>query len=44
MVVSRPGSAASRNATLINRFLGLILIAMGLQFVLTNLKAFFEPR
>ncbi len=43
LMVSRPGSAAGRNATQITRFLGLILIAMGLQFVLTNLRAFFGP-
>lgn len=41
-MVLRPGSAAGRNSSLISRFLGLILIAMGLQFVLTNLRAFFQ--
>jgi multiple antibiotic resistance protein len=42
LMVLRPGSPAGRNSSLISRFLGLILIAMGLQFVLTNLRAFFQ--
>ena len=42
VMVLRPGSSASRNSSLISRFLGLILIAMGLQMALTNLRAFFE--
>ena len=42
VMVLRPGSSAGRNSSLISRFLGLILIAMGLQFVLTNLRAFFQ--
>lgn len=41
VMVLRPGSSASRNSSLISRFLGLILIAMGLQLALTNLRAFF---
>ncbi len=42
VMVLRPDSPAGRNSSLISRFLGLILIAMGLQFVLTNLRAFFQ--
>ncbi len=42
VMVLRPGSSAGRNSSLISRFLGLILIAMGLQFVLANLRAFFQ--
>ncbi len=42
VMVLRPGSSVGRNSSLISRFLGLILIAMGLQFVLTNLRAFFQ--
>jgi multiple antibiotic resistance protein len=42
VMVLRPGSSAGRNSSLISRFLGLILIAMGLQLALTNLRAFFQ--
>jgi multiple antibiotic resistance protein len=42
VMVLRPDSPAGRNSSLISRFLGLILMAMGLQFVLTNLRAFFQ--
>jgi multiple antibiotic resistance protein len=42
VMVLRPGSSAGRHSSLISRFLGLILIAMGLQLVLTNLRAFFQ--
>lgn len=42
VMVLRPGSSAGRNSSLISRFLGLILIAMGLQLALTNLRDFFR--
>ncbi|SBO43678.1 MarC family protein [Cyanobium sp. NIES-981] len=41
-LVLRPGRAGGASSSLVTRFLGLILIAMGLQFVLTNLRAFFR--
>jgi hypothetical protein len=37
LMVPPPGSSAGRNSSLINRFLGLILIANGLRLALTNL-------
>jgi multiple antibiotic resistance protein len=42
VMVLRPGASTRSNSSLVSRFLGLILIAMGLQFVLTNLRAFFQ--
>lgn len=41
VMLLRPGGAARSGSSLVSRVLGLILIAMGLQFMLTNLLAFF---
>jgi hypothetical protein len=38
--VLRPGSRGGGSSSLVTRFLGLILIAMRLSFVLTNLREF----
>jgi multiple antibiotic resistance protein len=40
--VLRPERPGGGGSSLVTRFLGLILIAMGLQFVLTNLREFFR--
>ncbi len=42
VLVLRPGRPGGGSFSLVTRFLGLILIAMGLQFVLTNLREFFR--
>jgi multiple antibiotic resistance protein len=42
VLVLRPGPGGGGSSSLVTRFLGLILIAMGLQFVLTNLRDFFR--
>lgn len=42
VMVLRPERRGGGGSSLVTRYLGLILIAMGLQFVLTNLKDFFR--
>jgi small neutral amino acid transporter SnatA (MarC family) len=45
LLASRLGSRINKNTqAMVTRFMGLIVTAMGMQFVLTGLKVFMSPQ